>query len=67
MKDKKSLVEDLIGIATAGAIAGPAIGIISESGLPAPLVKGTGSLIGIGLLSGAANIVEKVTKKGGFI
>ncbi len=58
----RTLVEDLIGITIAVPIAGAAIGFIGNSGLPTPLAKGTSSLIGVGLLVGAANIAQKRTK-----
>ena len=58
-KKRKSLRRELIDIAGAGAIAGPAIQIVGASGIPAPLARGTSSLIGIGLLAGAADIIEK--------
>ncbi len=59
----KSLVEDLIGITIAVPIAGAAIGFVGSSGLPAPLARGTSSLIGVGLLSGAVGIVEKKRRR----
>ncbi len=62
-KKRRSLSQDLIELTVAGAIAGPAIGIIGASGIPAPLAQGTSSLIGVGLLRGAVAIGEKQSKK----
>ena len=59
----RTLVEDLIGITVAAPIAGAAIGLVGNSGLPAPLARGTSSLIGVGLLAGAADIEEKRRKR----
>ncbi len=59
----RTLVQDLIGITIAVPIAGAAIGFIGNSGLPAPLARGTSSLIGVGLLAGAVNIVEKKRRR----
>ena len=59
----KSLVEDLIGITIAVPIAGAAIGFVGNSGLPAPLARGTSSLIGVGLLAGAADIAQKRSRR----
>lgn len=62
MARKKSLTEDLIDITIAAPLAGAAIGIVGNSGLPAPLAKGTSALIGVGLLKGGIDIVEKKRK-----
>ncbi len=63
MAKQRTLVEDLIGITVATPIAGAAIGLVGASGLPAPLARGTSSLIGIGLLKGAADIAEKKRRR----
>ena len=63
VKKRKSLSQDLVDITVTGAIAGPAIGIVGNSGLPVPIARGTSSLIGVGLLVGAANIVEKRSRR----
>ncbi len=63
MAKKKTLVEDLIGITIAVPIAGAAIGFVGSSGLPAPLARGTQSLIGVGLLAGAADIAQKRNRR----
>ena len=62
-KKRKSLSQDLVELAVAGAIAGPAIQVVGASGIPAPLARGTSSLIGVGLLQGAVKIGEKQAKK----
>ncbi len=59
----RTLVEDLVDITVATPIAGAAIGLVGGSGLPAPLAKGTQSLIGLGLVKGAADIVEKKNRR----
>ncbi len=59
MAKKRTLVEDLIGLTIATPIAGAAIGLVGSSGLPAPLARGTQSLIGVGLLKGAVDIGQK--------
>ncbi len=59
----KSLVEDLIGITIAVPIAGAAIGFVGGSGLPAPLARGTSALIGVGLLKGGVDIIEKKRRR----
>lgn len=59
-KRKSSLTEDLIGFTVATPIAGAAIQQVGGvTGLPPGLVKGTQSLIGVGLLKGAADIAQK--------
>ncbi len=58
MAKDKNLVKGLIGLAVAAPIAGASIGIIGSSGIPVPLARGTSALIGVGLLKGAAEIVE---------
>ncbi len=63
MAKRKSLSQDLIDLTVAGAIAGPAIQVVGASGLPAPLARGTSSLIGVGLLSGAVDILEKKNRR----
>lgn len=63
MAKKRTLVEDLIGITIAVPIAGASIGFVGSSGLPAPLARGTSSLIGVGLLKGAADIAEKKSRR----
>ncbi len=60
---KRTLTGDLIDITVAAAIAGPAIGGVASSPLPAPLKSGTSSLIGVGLLKGAADILEEEPEK----
>jgi len=59
----RTLVEDLVGITVAAPIAGAAIGLVGNSGLPAPLARGTSSLIGLGLLKGGVDILEKKRKR----
>ena len=63
VRKDKTLVEDLIDITVATPIAGAAIGLVGASGLPAPLARGTQSLIGLGLLKGAADIVQKRSRR----
>ena len=63
MAKKKTLVQGLIGITIATPIAGASIALLGSSGLPGPLARGTSSLIGIGLLKGAADIAEKKNRR----
>ncbi len=62
-KKRKSLSQDLVDLTVAAAIAGPAIQVVGASGIPAPLARGTSSLIGVGLLSGAADIAQKRSRR----
>ena len=57
-KKRKSLSQDLVDLTVAAAIAGPAIQVVGASGIPAPLAKGTQSLIGLALLKGGVDIIE---------
>jgi len=56
---KKNLTGKMIDLTVASAVGGAAAGVIGgATGIPAPIRQGTQAMIGIGLLGGAANIVE---------
>lgn len=57
-RKEKTLTEDLIDITVAAPLAGVAAGVAAAH-IPAPLGQATGSLIGVGLLKGAADIAKK--------
>jgi len=69
-KQKRTLVQDLIGLTVASSVGGAAISVLNTSGVPAPLASGTGSLIGVGLLKEASDIggkrMHNLKKKGGL-
>lgn len=62
-KKRRSLSQDLVEIAIAAPLAGAAIGIVGNSGLPVPIARGTQSLIGVKLIQGAAKTLEKRSRR----
>lgn len=53
----KKLVKGLIDLTVATPLAGASIEIVEESPIPAPLRRGTSSLIGVGVLKGGIRLL----------